>query len=150
ETHRAVFVKVAIFDRERRLLDAPRNVLCVEPFAARLFRRQRLVQHDSVAIDDRRGGRFRRPDRRQRTEPQPRDERNRSDDDRCDCAREAPFHGLTSTTSLAVRPNTSGLYISSALIGAAVNVPAVVARTRYEYSCGPSDKRVAKRFTRSS
>ena len=36
---------------------------------------------------------------------------------------------FTSTTALAVRPNTSGSYISSACIGAVTNVPAVVARS---------------------
>ena len=38
-------------------------------------------------------------------------------------------HRLTSITCVAVRPNTSGSYISSARAGAVRNVPAVVART---------------------
>ncbi len=60
------------------------------------------------------------------------------------------FHRLTSTTVVAVRPKTSGSYISSACVGAAMNVPAVVARTRYVNRCSPSPSLVAKTFTRSS
>jgi len=61
----------------------------------------------------------------------------------------APLHLIT-TVAGADRPLTSGAYISSAHVPAAVNVPLVVARTRYEYSCVPSDRRVPKRTTRSS
>ena len=39
-------------------------------------------------------------------------------------------HFFTCATMIAVRPKTSGSYISSACVGAAVDVPAVVARTR--------------------
>ena len=60
-----------------------------------------------------------------------------------------PPHLITIVAG-AVRPLTSGAYISSAHVPAARNVPAVVARTRYENSWRPSLSRVAKSATRSS
>src|SRR5690606_15855653 len=57
---------------------------------------------------------------------------------------------LTSTRVASPRPLTSGSYICSAHAGAARNVPAVVARTRYANSCVPSPSRVANNCTRSS
>src|SRR5262249_26010481 len=44
---------------------------------------------------------------------------------------EAPLHSTT-TLSPPLRPNVSGLYISSALVGGTTNVPGVVARATYE------------------
>ena len=59
-------------------------------------------------------------------------------------------HRLTSIVCVAVRPRTSGSYISSTRDGAVTNMPAVVARTTYENSWCPSLKRVANSRTRSS
>ena len=47
---------------------------------------------------------------------------------RCRGSREAGDHHRTSIVAVAVRPNTSGSYISSACVGAVRNVPVVVAR----------------------
>ena len=54
-------------------------------------------------------------------------------------------------SAVAVRPKTSGSYISSACAGAVRNVPAVVARTMYDEDVrGLRSSRVAKSWTRSS
>src|SRR5207302_10420502 len=120
--------------------DGRRDV--VQPFVARAGGRQRLIENDAVAVDDcgsRVGG-----DRRDWSEADPQREREENGgEDAAEPAGETPalqlhFHGLTSTTSLAVLPKTSGSYISSADIGAVMNVPAVVARIMYVNSCTPS------------
>src|SRR5262249_54091473 len=107
-----------------------------DPCAAYAAARQRLVKHDAIAIGDDR--RCLRLNRRGRPPAGP------------DPEQQEPDQGLSSTTSVAVRPKTSGSYISSTCVGAVMNVPAVVARTTYVNSCTPSLSRVAKRLTRSS
>src|SRR6185503_7502195 len=91
---------------------------------------QRFVQRHAVAVDDES-----RPHRvrveqpsRQGTAAQP---DGGADGDRRDQEFLPPdaLHRCTVMTAVAVRPNTSGSYISSARAGAVRNVPALVART---------------------
>ena len=86
--------------------------------------RERLVKNDAVAIDDR---------RRRRVDVILGDRTNSRtgkipsaaiDPQQATGHRPLELHGLTSPTTLvAVRPNTSGSYISSACAGAVMNVP---------------------------
>ncbi len=120
--------------------------------------RQRLVQRDTVTVDDLRGDvavEIEHPGReRPAADPHCRGhERGRRRDAAPAPRRAHPGrhrHGRTVTRSVDVRPNTSGSYISSACAGAVRNVPAVVARATYEKTCSPSARRVAKSSTRSS
>src|SRR5262249_37390826 len=90
----------------------------------------------------------------QRTEPEP-GGRCREDDGADADRPTTSGHRLTlaslmSMVAVAVRPDTSGAYISSTCAGATTKDPAVVARTTYENSWCPSASRVAKSSTRSS
>src|SRR5687768_2858654 len=61
-----------------------------------------------------------------------------------------PDRYSTMTRSLAARPNVSGKYISSALVGGTTKLPGVVARATYVYSQTPSQSSVVNASTRSS
>src|ERR1051325_10695613 len=151
-----VDVEPLVLCGDGRALDVVRDL--AQPGAARAAAAEGLVEDDAVAVEDRR--RCLRRDRRQRRET----DVERCDGDRHDVeggghaaaptAPAWPAHStrghFTSTTALAVLPNTSGSYISSTCAGAATKRPAVVARTRYVNSCVPSPRRVAKSETRSS
>src|SRR5207302_22861 len=121
-----VLLETAILGGDGGVRDGWRDV--IQPLVARAGGRQRLIENDAVAIDDgrRRVGR----NRRNWSEANPQRERDQTAGEAAGGPCETGLdHGLTSTTSLAVLPNTSGSYISSANIGAVMNVPAVVART---------------------
>ncbi len=134
--------------RERRGHEGGRQPIGLQPLLAGPEIGPRLVQDFPVAIDDGRRAHRRRDVEqplRQRAEADPRGERDARKRRACRRApqpgprphpsdalhdlRPDPFHGLTSTTTDAVRPNTSGSYISSTCAGAVEYVPAVVART---------------------
>jgi hypothetical protein len=109
-----------------------------EPHTARGVGRQRLIQRLAAPVHHERGqSRLVQQSLGQGAHPQPRQQHNGRAGDaehgrttrRAREAREPDDHRFTSITLVAVRPKTSGSYISSALAGAVRNVPAVVART---------------------
>src|SRR6266508_6492818 len=124
-------VKAMILRGDRRAHDVLRQIARREMLATSAIRRERLVQDDTIAVDDRR--RRHQSRRRNRTASDP----DRKSDHRTENRQQTTdnrFHRFTSITLVAVLPNTSGSYISSACAGAAMNTPAVVARSRYLYS----------------
>src|SRR5690554_2695541 len=59
-------------------------------------------------------------------------------------------HHFTTIRVDPLRPNVSGLYISSALVGGITNSPGVVARAVYVNSCTPAPSNEVKASARSS
>src|SRR5262249_2224514 len=95
----------------------------------------RLVEHLAVAVDDDRRLDFAQVEqlRRDRAESHVAADTDSGDDKRRDPTG-PPRHRFASTVCVPARPKISGAYISSARVGAAANVPTVVARTTYENS----------------
>ncbi len=128
-----------ILGGQRRVLERRRHAIRREPLAAQALGRPGFEQHFTVAVEDRRGHTrvFVEETGGQRAAPQPRsrggDRQRRPEPAPTNQAAEETLH-LIVTVAGALRPFTSGAYISSAHAPAAANTPAVVARTTYENS----------------
>src|SRR6185312_6445598 len=137
----------AVLGGNRRCNQRWREVVRVQRHASGAVTRERFIQRNSIAIDDNRGSRvsrieqpgwdwseanpesqdqYQRRKASQRVQPRTRDLPPKGGSHK---SSSIPLHRLISITAVAVRPNTSGSYISSARAGAVRNVPAVVART---------------------
>ena len=154
--HARMAVEADVLGRDRRVHQRRRQGIHGQRVSALAQRRSRFEQPLAVPIDDDRGLRrreFQQP-WRQRPAPQPHGQpgegRRKQRLPRMATSQKDDARHLISTTTGAARPFTSGAYICSTDVPATRNVPAVVARMRYENSCRPSARRVAKSATRSS